>query len=84
MAFMHNRSIGSLNRQYRGVDTVAPQNNRQHSVNSVSTEHPQSVNRASTQCPQSVNAVGCCIMYNPRTLLQHRPNLNVLAAILRK
>jgi hypothetical protein len=31
------------------VDTVTPQNDRQQSVNSVSTEHQQTFNRASTQ-----------------------------------
>jgi len=39
------------------VDIVAPQNERQQSVNSASKEHQQSVNRASTQCQPSVNRV---------------------------
>jgi hypothetical protein len=39
------------------VDTIAPQNERQQSVNSASTEHQQSVDRASTKCQQSVNRV---------------------------
>ena len=39
------------------IDTVAPQNERQLSVNTALTEHQQSVNRTSTQCQQSVNRV---------------------------
>jgi hypothetical protein len=39
------------------VDTVAPQNERQQSINSASPEHQQSVNRASTKCQPSVNRV---------------------------
>jgi hypothetical protein len=116
------------------VDTVAPQNERQLSVNTTSTEHQQSVNRASTQCQQSVNTVStlvgvasciiqglcygidpysmywqplcaneivtrlqhlsenerqqsvndfvCCILYNPRAVLQHVSIIEVLAACI--
>jgi hypothetical protein len=32
------------------VDTATPQNERQQSVNGLSTEHPHSVNRLSTEC----------------------------------
>jgi hypothetical protein len=66
------------------VDTVTPQNERQHSVNTASTEHQQSINTVSTECQQSVNAFGCCIMYIPRALLWHMSIINILAAILCK
>jgi len=66
------------------VVTVTPQNERQQSVNTPSTEHQQSMNTVSTECQQIVNAFGCCIMYIPRALLQHKSIMNVLAAVLRK
>jgi len=66
------------------VDTVAPQNERQQSVNTPSTEHQQSMNTVSTECQQRVNTFGCCIMFIPRALLQHMFVMNVLAAVLCK
>jgi hypothetical protein len=66
------------------VDTVTPQNHRQQSVNTASTERQQSINTVSTECQQSVNTFGCCIMYIPRALLRHMSTINVLAAILCK
>ena len=39
------------------VDTVAPPNQCQQTVNRASTEHQQSINRAATQCQPSVNRV---------------------------
>jgi len=53
------------------VDVTSPENERQKSVNRVSTERQQIVNRASTERQQSVNNLGCCILYNPRAMLQH-------------
>jgi len=66
------------------VNTVTPRNERQPSVNTVSTERKQSMNTESTECQQSVNAFGCCIMYVPRALLPHMSIINVLAAVLCK
>jgi len=66
------------------VDTVTPQNARQQSVNTASTERHQSINPVSTECQQSVNAFGCCIMYIPRALLRHMSIINILAAVLCK
>jgi len=63
------------------VDTITPQNARQQSVNTASTERHQSINPVSTECQQSVIAFGCCIMYIPRALLQHMSMMNVLAAV---
>jgi len=48
-------------------NTVTPRNERQLSVNPVSTERQQSMNTESTECQQSVNAFGCCIMYIPKS-----------------
>jgi len=73
------------------VDTATRQNERQQSVNTVSTERQQSVNRASTErqhsiitpsteCQQSVNDFGHCILNNLSTLLRDIPRINVLAA----
>jgi hypothetical protein len=56
----------------------------QQRINRTSTESQQSINKVSTECQQSVNAFGCCILYNPRELLRHRPIINVLAAVLCK
>jgi len=85
---MHNRSIGSLYRQYRvcryHCTSQWVSTERQHRVNRASTERQQSINTVSTECQQSVNAFECCIMYNPRALLRHRFIFNVLAAILCK
>jgi len=39
------------------VDVAAPDNDRQQSINRMSTEHQQSVNRASTEHQRSVNRV---------------------------
>jgi len=33
---------------------------------------------------QSVNNLGCCILYNPRTMLRHLPIINISAAFMRK
>jgi len=88
IGFMHNRSIGSIYRQYRVSQYCYTSNwastERQHRVNRASRERQQSMNTVSTECQQSVNAFGCCIMYNPKALLQHRPIFKVLAAILCK
>ena len=88
MAFIHNRSIGSLSRQYRfcwyRYTSKWVSTEHQHSINRASTEHQHSVNRVSTECQQSVNALECCIMYIPRALLWHMSIINVLAAILCK
>jgi len=88
MAFMHNRSIGSLYRQYHvwpyRYTSKWASSERQHRVNRASTERQHSINTVSTECQQSVNTFGSCIMYNPRTLLRHRPISNILAAILCK
>jgi hypothetical protein len=86
--FMHNRSFGSLYRQYRvcryrcTLKWAAME--RQQRVNRASTERQQRINTVSTEDQQSVNAFGCCIMYNPRALLRHRPIINELAAVLCK
>jgi len=60
-AFNHNRSIGSLYRQYRVCrycDTTKWSSTQcQQSVNRASTERQQSVNTASSQRQQSVNRV---------------------------
>jgi hypothetical protein len=85
---MHNRSICSLYRQdhvcrYRYTSKCASTESQQP-VNGASTECQQSINTVSTKCQQSVHTFGCCIMYNPRALLQHGPIINVLGAILRK
>jgi hypothetical protein len=42
------------------------------------------INRASTEHQQSVNNLGCCILYNPRAVLWHRPIINVIAAVMSK
>jgi len=64
------------------VDTVTPQNERQHSLNTASTERQQSINTMLTKCQQSINAFGCCIMYILQALLRYMSIINVLAAIL--
>jgi len=60
-AFNHNRSIGSLYRQYRVCrycnTTKWASTEHQQSVNRASTERQQSVNRASTQHHHSINRV---------------------------
>jgi len=66
------------------VYTATVQNERQQSVNGASTERQQSINTASTECQQSVNDFGCCILYNPRSLIWHLPIINVLAAVMSK
>jgi len=98
-AFIYNRSIGSLYRQYcvcwycyttKWASTERQQSvnrastERQQSVNTASTEHEQSVNRASTPRQQSVNDFGYCILYNPRALLWQISIIIVLAAVLSK
>jgi len=42
------------------------------------------VNRSSTEHQQSINSLGCCIVYNPTTVLWHLPIINVLAAVIGK
>jgi hypothetical protein len=131
---MHNRSIGSLYRQYRvcryGCTSKWASTERQHRVNRASTERQQNINTVSTECQQSVNALGvasciiqglcygidpystywqpfcanemvtrlqhlsenerqqsvndfvCCILYNPRAVLQHLSIIEVLAAFI--
>ena len=136
MALMHNRSIGSLDRQYRvsryRCTSQWASTERQLRVNRASTERQQSINTVSTECQQSVNRVStllgvasciiqglcygidpystywqqfcandimtrlqhlsenerqqsvndfvCCILYNPRAVLQHWSIIEVLAA----
>jgi len=75
------------------VDVPSPDNERQHSVNIVSTECQQSFNRASTECQQtvnrastehqqSINNLGCCILYDSRAVLRHLPRINALAVFV--
>ena len=54
------------------------------SVNRPSTERQQSINWASTESQQSFNNLGCCILYNPRTMRWHLPIINVSAAFMCK
>jgi hypothetical protein len=51
---------------------------------SLSLHQKMSVNRPSTECQQSINYVGCCISYNPRTILWYLPVINVLEAFVYK
>ena len=76
-AFTHNRSIGRLYRQYRECRCRC-------TWKWASTECQQSVNKASTEHQQSINNLECCILYNPRTILQHLPIINVSAAFMLK
>jgi hypothetical protein len=116
------------------VDISKPHHERQHRVNSTSTELQQNINRASTQCQPSVNRVStflgvapcilqglcygidpystywprffskvimtwlqhlsenqhqqsvndfvCCILYNPRAVLQHLSIIQVFASFI--
>jgi hypothetical protein len=66
------------------VNTATTQNEHHQSINRYSTERQQSINTASTQCQQSVNDFSCCILNNPRDVLQNFPIINVLAAIMSK
>ena len=88
MVFIHNRSIGSLYRQYcvsqYCYTSKWASTERQQRINRASTERQPSINTVTTECPQSVNPLGCCIMYNPRALLLYIPIINELAAILGK
>jgi len=47
-------------------------------------ERQQSINRVSTECQQSANNFGCCILYNTRAVLRHLPIINILAAVMSK
>jgi hypothetical protein len=53
-ALIHNRSIGSLYRQYRfcryHYTSKWESSEHQHSINRASTEHQHRVNRVSTEC----------------------------------
>jgi hypothetical protein len=51
---------------------------------SMSLHLEMSVNRASTEHPMSINNLGCCILNNPRAVLQHLPILNVIPAVISK
>jgi len=66
------------------VDTATRHNERQHSVNRVSTERQHSIITASTECQQCVNNFGRCILNNSSTLLRHIPRINELAAVMSK
>ena len=51
--------------------SLPPQNERQ-----------QSINRVSTERQQSFNDFRCCILYNPGAVLWHLPIIKVLAACM--
>jgi len=98
-AFTHNQSFGSWYRQYhecqcritwKWASTERQQSASrawtecQQSINRASPERQQSVNRASTERQLRVNNLGCCILYDPRTMLRHLPIINLLAAFMLK
>jgi hypothetical protein len=72
-AFIHNQSIGHLNRENRWYRHCFAwqwaSTARQHRINMASTEHQPSVKN-----------LGYCILYDSRAVRWHLPIMNVLAA----
>jgi len=66
------------------VDTATPQDERQQSINRVSTERQHSIITASTENQQSVNDFGCWMLYNVSIQLRDMLRFNILAAIMSK